>query len=377
MKQFTKKFSSLLIAFLLVAMLSTLCVGSAFAMVDISDDYYITDQADVISSSTEEYIISQNAYLEDYCSGAQIVVVVVDFLDGMDIEDYAYRLFDDLDIGSSTEDNGILLLLTIGEENYWCMQGRGLESDLPASTIDDILYYDLEPDFAERAYDAGVKKVFDSLFNEVCEIYDVDAANNGGGSYTSGGSYSSGGSFDEDEFFSQASTSAIIVSWAIRIVAILIIMLAVLFIYTVIKSILLGNSAARGTYMRPAPRPIFRPHRHRPPRPPHPGPGPGGPGGPHHGGPHPGGPGGPGGPRPSAPRPKPSRPSSGGLFGGGGGSSRGGGAGRRTSSSSYHRSSPSRSSFGGGSRGGSSRGGGMGRGGGGSSRGGGAGRRGR
>lgn len=369
MKQFTKKFSSFLIAFLLVAMLSTLCVGSAFAMVDISDDYYITDQADVISSSTEEYIISQNAYLEDYCSGAQIVVVVVDFLDGMDIEDYAYRLFDDLDIGSSTEDNGILLLLTIGEENYWCMQGRGLESDLPASTIDDILYYDLEPDFAERAYDAGVKKVFDSLFNEVCEIYDVDAANNGGGSYASGGS------FDEDEFFSQASTSAIIVSWAIRIVAILIIMLAVLFIYTVIKSIFLGNSAARGTYMRPAPRPIFRPHRHRPPRPPHPGPG--GPGGPHHGGPHPGGPGGPGGPRPSAPRPKPSRPSSGGLFGGGGGSSRGGGAGRRTSSSSSHRSSPSRSSFGGGSRGGGSRGGGMGRGGGGSSRGGGAGRRGR
>lgn len=351
MKQFTKKFSFFLIAFLLAAMLSMLCVGNTFAMVDISDDYYITDQADVISSSTEEYIISQNAYLEDYCSGAQILVVVVDFLDGMDIEDYAYRLFDDLDIGSSTEDNGILLLLTIGEENYWCMQGRGLESDLPASTIDDILYYDLEPDFAERAYDAGVKNVFDSLFNEICKIYDVDAANNGGGSYTSGGS------FDEDEFFGQASTSSIIMSWAIRIIAILIMMLAVLFIYTVIKSIIGGNSAARGTYMRPAPRPIFRPHRHRPPRPPHPGPGSGGPSGPHHGD--------PGSPRPSAPRPKPSRPSSSGLFGGGG-------AGRRTSSSSSHRSSPSRSSFGGGSRGG-----GMGRGGGGSSRGGGAGRRGR
>ena len=43
-------------AVLTLVLMLTLSVSSAFAMVDISDKFYITDEADVISAETEEYI---------------------------------------------------------------------------------------------------------------------------------------------------------------------------------------------------------------------------------------------------------------------------------------------------------------------------------
>ncbi len=310
---------------LILSVVLTLIVGmsaAAYAMVDISEKYYITDEAGVISDATEEYIVSQNALLEQNCSGAQIVVVVVDFLDGMDIEDYCYQLFDELDIGSDAEDNGVLLLLTIGEENYWCMQGTGLINSLSSGTIDDILWYNLEPDFAVGNYDAGVKTVFDALYKELCSIYGVSGAD----------SY-----YDGSDYLHEVGRTARMVSMIITIIAILIIMIVILYIYTMIK-----KSASRRRYYEAPPRPTYhpthgphpghvrpttRPRRTRPviiinnnPRP----------------------------ARPSRPTSRPSSFGGGSTFGGGG-----------------------RSSFGGG------RSSGMGRGGGGMSRGGGAGRRGR
>ncbi len=139
---------TVILTLLLVVGLVGFSIGSCYgAIVEPSSQFYITDEAGVISGSTEQYIVEKNGQLEDLCGG-QIVVVVVDFLDGMDIEDYAYKIFNDWKIGDDDENNGILLLLTIGEENYWCMQGKGLENSITAGDLDEILWYYLEDDFA-------------------------------------------------------------------------------------------------------------------------------------------------------------------------------------------------------------------------------------
>lgn len=155
-------------------------------IVDKSDSFYVADDANVISAKTENYIVEKNAELEELCGG-QIVVVTVDFLDGMDIEDYAYKLFDDWEIGDKNKNNGILLLLTIGEENYWCMQGKGLENSLTSGDIDDILWDYLEEDFAAGNYDAGVRSVFDALYTQVSAIYGGTASQSGGSAGSAGG----------------------------------------------------------------------------------------------------------------------------------------------------------------------------------------------
>ena len=126
MNYFSKSFRPALSVFLaavLVLAFSFFGAASAFGgVVSPSSSFYVTDEAGVIAPDTEEYIVQKNAELEQLCGG-QIVVVAVDFLDGLNIEDYAYKIFADWNIGDEDKDNGILLLLAIGEENYWCMQG--------------------------------------------------------------------------------------------------------------------------------------------------------------------------------------------------------------------------------------------------------------
>ena len=320
----------MLLLIMLLVSLPVLASAAYGGVISQSDSFYVADEADVISSDTEKYIIEKNAELEQLCGG-QIVVATVDFLDGMDIEDYAYKLFKDWKIGDEDRDNGILLLLAIGEENYWCMQGKGLEGTLTSGDIDHILWNYLEDDFAAGDYDSGVRSVFDELYDNVADIY------GGIGEYDGSGSGSS-------NYDSASATSSFT-----RIIKMALIVFLVVLVLLIITSIFFGRrnrssrggSSSGGDYDGPqydrAPYDSSRRSRNRT--------------------------------RPIfIPTSRPSRPS---------GSPRSSRPARTSrTSSSGSRPSSSRSSFGGGSRS-SSRGGGMGRGGGGSSRGGGAGRRGR
>ena len=172
-------------ALLTVFLTMLFACGSAFAAVpDAPEPFYAADFANVLEQETEDYITEQNGVLENAC-GAQIVVVTTDFLDGMDIEDYAYTIFNNWKIGDADKNNGVLLLLAIGEENYWCMQGKGLESALTSGMIDDILWNDLEEDFAAGDYDSGARKTFDALYAVVYDYYDVGAAEGAAGNTVS------------------------------------------------------------------------------------------------------------------------------------------------------------------------------------------------
>lgn len=298
-------------------------------VIDKSDSFYVADTANVISADTENYIIEKNGELEALCGG-QIVVATVDFLDSMDIEDYAYKLFDDWEIGDKDENNGILLLLTIGEENYWCMQGKGLESKLTSGDIDDILWDYLEEDFAAGDYDAGVRSVFDALYSRVSAIY----GGAGSGSGTSGQPAVSG---------QQSASSSTGSNFFFLLGNCIIIFIVIMVLLFVVASLSKRRRRRYQTYddmtpgvPRPRRRTVFIPvGRPRPPRPPRP------PREPRPSGTDPFG--GPSGPRPSSSRSTSrssfgssgagrrtgSSRSSGGIGRGGGGRSRGGGAGRR------------------------------------------------
>lgn len=144
------------IAFVLVI---TVCVLPAIAqgapdVVEPTEQFYVADYADVIDEATERLIVEKAAKLCEE-NGAQVVVVTVDFIGESTIEEYARALFNKWGIGDKDKNNGVLLLMVIGEENYWCVQGRGLEDSLPTSSIKDMLDLCLEPDFAKHDYSRG------------------------------------------------------------------------------------------------------------------------------------------------------------------------------------------------------------------------------
>lgn len=316
----------------------TLAVAAALAVVltipalavvpDRPENQYVLDEAGVLSDETEQEIISQNQKLFEE-TGAQIVVVAVDFLDGEEIDDYAYSLFNSWGIGSVERNNGLLLLMAIAEDNYYAMPGYGIEDYFDGAKLKDMLNEYLEPDFAAKDYDAGAKKFFDAALSDMESYYANHSDEYNSGNITPDYDYS----YEYEPSFGERLSWMFgnVLSVVIRIVVVVVIFLVLV---SIIRGIggggggprsggggggggfwtglflgnLLGNSRRRGGWRPPPPPPGgFGP---RPPR------GGGGFGG--FGGFHGGGGGGFGGGG--------FRGGGGGFHGGGG--SRGGGAGR-------------------------------------------------
>lgn len=324
---------------------SALC---AIKVVEPTESFYVADYAGVIDADVQKYIVERAAEL-DAQTGAQIVLATVNFIGENTIEDYAYELFNQWGIGDADKDNGVLLLMVIGMENYWCVQGEGLEDSLPTSTIKTLLDTYLEPDFAAARYSDGAKTFFDAVYDELAQIYKVEGIS--GSLY--GDDYS-GDEWDDDwdsNYSGGSSGFGIFGSifgglfGMVRGIFGMVFGLVGGISGIVILIIVIALFSRKGPRGPRGPRPPRGPRAPRSPMPPFGGPGPMGGRGPFHSG--------------FGPGPRPSRPRPGGGFGGfGGGGRSGGGFGG-------HSGAGRSGGFGGGSHsggGGHSRGGGAGRG---------------
>ncbi len=160
-----------LTALLAAVLLLTWLAPAAWAAVpDRPENQYVLDDAGVLSASTEREIVRENQRMfEEY--GAEVAVVAVDFFGGEDREDYANDIFNHWGIGSRERNNGLLLVLGIGEEDYYATAGSGIDDYFDGARLDDLLYEYLEPDFAAEDYDAGVKKFFTQAVKELESYY--------------------------------------------------------------------------------------------------------------------------------------------------------------------------------------------------------------
>lgn len=164
------RLSMIALAFACVAQVFATPALAQPAIPDPTDLFYVNDFAGALRQDTIDEIVAQNDKLYAK-TGAQIVVTTVDFLGGWSIGDYTYQMFQQWGIGSSDKNNGVLLVLAIGDQDYRILQGSGLEKSLSAGTLDDILWNNLEEDFAAGNYDAGVQKVFAALMKRMDAIY--------------------------------------------------------------------------------------------------------------------------------------------------------------------------------------------------------------
>lgn len=80
-----------------------------------------------ISSADRDAMLALGAKLDE-ATTAQVVVVAVEFFDGIEAEEYGYQLFIAGESGDMEEGNGVLLLLSVGEREYWSRWGKALKS---------------------------------------------------------------------------------------------------------------------------------------------------------------------------------------------------------------------------------------------------------
>jgi uncharacterized protein len=119
------------------------------------DGTWVTDMPGALRAET---IAKLNSAIGEFerTTGGEMAVVVIRSLDGLPIEDAAVKLFDLWSIGKSRNDNGLLLLWSIGDRQVRVEVGYGLEGVLPDGMTGAILDTFVIPKFKSGDFDEGV-----------------------------------------------------------------------------------------------------------------------------------------------------------------------------------------------------------------------------
>ena len=309
MKNVAKRISALALVF--VVSLAALCpavFATSASLPDLPAGQCVVDDAGVLSSSTVQTVTDLNAQLQSSCKGATIGVLTVQYTGSLSTEDYAVQAANAWGIGSSSENNGVLILLVMEsplyeDGDYYVTYGDGFRNTMLESQASAIAQT-MEDDFVNRDYDAAVVTCANNVADTIAQVYGVSL--NGGSAEPA----------DDHMSFGEV-ISTLVMLFLTLVILLWLAMLVFRFFIAPIGRLFGHNSGAFAAgYMAGSAR---RRYRRGPPPPPGPGFGPGyGPGyGP--------------GPRNDPPRPprnnrRPPRPPTGGGFGGMSGGSFGGGS---------------------------------------------------
>lgn len=161
------------INYLILILLSIVFLPSVKAIVKPTNNFYINDYANILSSETEEYILNKSVALEKV-DGTQIVVVTVPNLEGMAIEDYSIRLARDFEIGSKEKNNGLLLLIALEERELRIEVGTGLEGIIPDGKAGRFRDQYMIPYLKDNNWDEGIKNGYDAFFKEIVTLNNLN-----------------------------------------------------------------------------------------------------------------------------------------------------------------------------------------------------------
>ena len=189
MKNIARKLSALLLVFVVSAAALCPAFAATASLPSLPSGQCVVDDANVLSSSTVQTITDLNAQLESSCSGAQIGVLTVDYTGNLTTEDYALQAFNTWGIGSSSENNGVLILLVMESQeyedgDYYLTYGDGFRNTTLESQA-SALAQTMEDDFVRQDYDDAVTTYAQNVAQTIADIYGVSLS----GGNTNNGSY--------------------------------------------------------------------------------------------------------------------------------------------------------------------------------------------
>ena len=112
--------------------------GSAVDWKALQPQGYVSDFANVVDAASKARIETYAAEVEK-STGAQMALVTIPSLEGEPIEDVANTIFRAWGVGQKGKNEGILLLLAVGNRRSRLEVGYGLEPILPDGMDGDIL----------------------------------------------------------------------------------------------------------------------------------------------------------------------------------------------------------------------------------------------
>ncbi len=162
---------------LLLLTVSVLPVAALTVSVQPTDRFFVNDFANVIDQDTESAMYAAGVQLYEK-TGAQVVTVTLDTVDGADIQEYGVQLGRAWGVGDEDKNNGIVLILAMEEREVGISVGYGLEGAVTDMQSGIILDTYALPLFQEDNFSEGLAAAYDALINEVYLEYGLEADSN-------------------------------------------------------------------------------------------------------------------------------------------------------------------------------------------------------
>lgn len=119
-------------------------------------------------------LLEQKLVAFDDTTSNQIAVVIVKSVGDYDINEYALELGRKWGIGGKSKNNGVVLLVAIGDRKLSIQTGYGLEGALPDIYTKRIIENDIKPFFKEGNYYAGIDAGTNSIISLIKGEYKND-----------------------------------------------------------------------------------------------------------------------------------------------------------------------------------------------------------
>ncbi len=157
----------------MVALFGIFCLplaARAEKIKDLNPQGYVNDFAGVLDAPTAQQITAICAEV-DQKTHAQISVVTIKTLEGLEAAEFANKLFKQWEVGHKDDKRGILVLLATDDHKYWTEVGYGLEPILPDGKVGGF-GREMVPRLRAGDYNGG-------LLNLSAEIAEVIATDRG------------------------------------------------------------------------------------------------------------------------------------------------------------------------------------------------------
>lgn len=123
------------------------------------NDYTQTLSQDQVSQLEQKLVAFNDS------TSTQIAVVIIKSLEGYDVADYTVRLAESWGVGGATNNNGVILLVSLGDRKVTIQTGYGVEGALPDAIARRIIENEITPNFKSGDYFAGINQGTDAIIS--------------------------------------------------------------------------------------------------------------------------------------------------------------------------------------------------------------------
>ncbi|MBS1518662.1 MAG: TPM domain-containing protein [Bacteroidetes bacterium] len=169
---------------LLITVLFFAAAWSAYAQTDLNQERsladnptqlknYLVDETKILSPQERRDIVVKLVN-EDKTTSNQIVVYLINSLNGESLEDVSIRLAEANKIGKKDKNNGVLLLIARQDRKIRIEVGYGLEGALTDANSSSIIRNVITPRLKEGNYYEGINDGVDAIISAIKGEYKAD-----------------------------------------------------------------------------------------------------------------------------------------------------------------------------------------------------------